>query len=110
MNNSATKYTKLTEGTKVYYTGDMANVDGAGVITKVNPPDRWYAVSYNIVLEDGRECLHIMPSNFGMGGGCRFQVMSEREAARAASIRAFATEQAARGSQQAIEWLAANPA
>ena len=50
-----TKYDNLTMGTEIYYTGDMANADGYGTITKVREPTRFAPVSYDIAMADARE-------------------------------------------------------
>lgn len=91
---STTNYANLEVGTEVYYTGDMANVDGVGKITTVEGPDRWQSRWYTVKLDDGREMRGVMPSNFGHPEklrGERFQVLSERkawQAERFAALRA----------------------
>lgn len=83
------KYENLQVGERVYYTGDMANVDGCGSITEVHGPDRFYARWYTVKLDDGRESRGIMPSNFGhpsKNRGERFQVLAERTAWREEQI------------------------
>lgn len=76
--------TKLTAGTEVFYTGDMANLEDYGVITAI-VSDKWYPVSYNIRLDDGREMRSILPQNFS-GAGRRFWVRSEHTAVRRAKF------------------------
>lgn len=75
-----TDATKLTAGTEVFYTGDMANLEDYGVITAI-VSNKWYPVSYDIRLDDGREMRRILPQNFG-GAGRRFWVRSEHTAMR----------------------------
>jgi hypothetical protein len=71
-------------GEGIYYTGDMANQSGFGVITAVTS-NRWAAVQYNMRLDDGREINAISPSNFS-GPGARFQTRKEYNALRQAAI------------------------
>ena len=40
-------------GQEIYYTGDMANRDGWGKITKVEPCE-WYKYKYTLEMADGR--------------------------------------------------------
>ena len=42
--------TDLTEGTRIYYTGDMANHPGVGTVVKVRLCD-WYGFTYDIVID-----------------------------------------------------------
>lgn len=66
----------LKEGQKIAFTGDAENIPGEGYIVRVRPPDRWQAVSYDVMLYDGREFLGVTPMSFGTGyGGHRFEVM-----------------------------------
>jgi hypothetical protein len=41
-------------GQRIYYTGDMANMDGFGTITEQHPGGRW-ADQITITMDDGRE-------------------------------------------------------
>lgn len=68
-------YKTLKIGTKVFYTGDQANIEGLGEIVEVKQ-DQWYPVFYKIALEDGRIWNHTMPSAFE-GSGKRFWVLEE---------------------------------
>lgn len=67
----------LKIGTKIHYTGDMANHSGEGEITAVKP-SKWYGETYDVTLEDGRVCAGLTASSFGplRLGNCsdRFQV------------------------------------
>jgi len=72
-------YTKLKIGTKIYYTGDMANPEGRGKIVRIT--HSFYPVEYWIKLTDGRLWEKVLPSNF-KGIGRRFWVEKEYEAER----------------------------
>ncbi len=72
---------KLEIGTRIYYTGDRANIEGEGAITVIHPHDKWGPESYNIALDDGRNLLGIYPSNFS-GPGKRFWLLDDWEADR----------------------------
>ena len=45
----------LVLGMRVYYTGDMANQDGEGLIVAVNPPTKFSGVTFDIDMDDGRQ-------------------------------------------------------
>ncbi len=81
-----TKYDNLTAGTEIYYTGDMANADGYGTITKVREPTRFAPVSYDIAMADGREMRGIYHHAFQPTIGRRFWLKTEHEAERAKRI------------------------
>ncbi len=53
----------LPIGSKVYYTGDMANHDGEGWVGSHMPASRFGSASLNIQLEDGRVFGGVFPSN-----------------------------------------------
>ena len=46
---------KLTIGTRVYYTGDIANDDGFGVVTEIMPATKYGPEVAVMHLDDGRE-------------------------------------------------------
>ncbi len=52
----------LPKGTRIYYGGDMANLDGFGTITK-NYSDKW-GYFLHIKMDDGRDFPSIRVSNF----------------------------------------------
>lgn len=81
-----TTYEQLTAGTKIYYTGDIANQSEFGEVTR-QYTDKW-GQWVDIVLDDGRECLGISPSNFN-GIGSRFQLRSEYDRERQEKIAAM---------------------
>lgn len=48
----------LEKGTKVYYKGDMANLEGYGkIIEKI---DNDYGIMYDVLLDDGRIFKRVM--------------------------------------------------
>ena len=64
----------LKEKTRIYYTGDMANDEGFGIIVK-SYQDKWGSF-YNILMDDGREMnrLHTIAfsETYKGHGGTRF--------------------------------------
>ena len=69
---------QLTLGQRIYYTGDMANQDGAGMVVAVNPPDRFaHAGTVDIALDDGREMRGLYPTMFDPSVGRRFWPLDE---------------------------------
>jgi hypothetical protein len=40
-------------GQRIYYTGDMANRSGWGIITNARPC-KWYSLNYMLEMQDGR--------------------------------------------------------
>ena len=81
-----TKYDNLPVGTEFYYTGDMANADGYGIIVKVRERTRFAPVSYDTKLEDGREQKGIYFQMFQPSVGRRFWLKTEHDAERAKRI------------------------
>lgn len=81
-------YTKMKVGTKIYYTGDRANIDGFGKITKVESSE-YYPVLYTIKMEDGRVLRSLTPVNFAPSVGRRFWPASEYEADRQTKLKAM---------------------
>lgn len=79
---------ELNQGTRIYYTGDMANIEDFGSIVKINPPSRFATHgTIDMKLDDGREINGIYPSAFDPGPGRRFMTEAENKANRAASIK-----------------------
>lgn len=77
---TTTTPTVPTIGTRVHYTGDMANVEGWGVCTEILL-NRW-GTTLTIEIE-AQPCeveeysvpartMKVSPSNFGTHAGCRF--------------------------------------
>ncbi len=67
---------ELTQGTRIYYSGDMANIEGFGHIRKVLL-SKW-GTNYNILMEDGRE-KNVSHSAFGpeYSGHCNPRFVTE---------------------------------
>jgi hypothetical protein len=80
-------------GRKVYYTGDMANMDGWGRITRVGWDSKWgYRAEIYISETDGdRQWRAIHTSNF-IGIGRRFQMETDYQRIRRERIAEFTKE------------------
>jgi hypothetical protein len=63
-------------GTKIYYTGDQANIPGEGEITEVRIIN--HKVIYSVDLNDGRH-WGITRSDFNSGVGQRFFLLEEHQ-------------------------------
>lgn len=89
---------KLTEGTAIYYGGDMANDDGFGTIIKIHPATRYGGEEVEIGMDDGRN-FTVSPLAFSetyLGhGGTNFVTKEAYDAWRLASLAQIA-EAAAR--------------
>ena len=79
--------TKLQPGTRIYYTGDMANSEDHGVITK-RYNDRW-GDFVDITLDDGREFRGVYVIAFEPGPGRRFMLEEEWQEQRNAAVNNF---------------------
>jgi hypothetical protein len=79
---------KLSLGTRIYYTGDMANADDAGTVVAVRPRDKFAPESYDIDLDDGRRFRGVYHTSFDAGSGRRFMPLSEWQKDRDDRIRA----------------------
>ena len=81
--------TELTEGTAIYYGGDMANNDGFGTIIKIHPATRYGGEQIQIGMDDGRN-FTVSPLAFSevyLGhGGTRFVTKEAYDAWRNANI------------------------
>lgn len=73
--------TKLSIGTGVFYTGDMANAEGMGSIT-AEPQPGWFTISMN----DGREFRMVPAISFNAAPGRRFWPAQERHDFRQAQL------------------------
>jgi hypothetical protein len=73
-------------GTEIYYTGDVANQPGFGVITALNRDSQW-GDSYDFTLEDGREikgiATHSLGDKYEGHGGTRFVIRAAYDDYRA---------------------------
>lgn len=81
-------------GTEIWYTGDVCNQSGKGVVSA----HRHFSDgtgAMDIRLEDGREINAIHMSNFGSHPGRRFWTWADYAADRAAKIEAMRAEFAA---------------
>lgn len=80
---------QLEKGTRIYYTGDMANNEDFGTIVKVENHSRW-GVSVDIKLDDGRDIRRLSPLAFSpeyLGhGGTRFVTVAAYNAYRRAQF------------------------
>jgi major membrane immunogen (membrane-anchored lipoprotein) len=75
---------EIKEGTKIYYTGDMANEGAYGVIVK-DYQDKW-GEFFNIELEDGRKINALHQIAFAPGCGRRFMSFAEYQDERQKKI------------------------
>lgn len=96
---------RLTVGTRIYYTGDMANLPANGVITRV-----WSSKFYSLLVDikwDPEECnfgetvqksddIGLTVASFVSGPGTRFYFEDEWEAERRRAITEFDSQIAAR--------------
>ena len=71
-------YNNMPTGTRFYYTGDMANIEGEGSISRVINSPRW-GISYDLVFDDGRLSRGVLPLSFEPGSGRRFWPLDEWE-------------------------------
>jgi hypothetical protein len=77
----------LSAGEKIYYSGDVANVDGFGEIVLVDSSGR-FGTQIKIKMDDGRS-FWISPASFVPGPGRRFMLKSEADKIRAEKIAEF---------------------
>ena len=89
-------YEKMQTGQKVFYTGDMANAPAYGTIIKVNPPNKFYDISFDIELisettnkKQLQKC--VLPVQFAPSAGRRFWPLEEYELDRQTKINEFNT-------------------
>jgi len=76
----------LTVGQRIYYTGDMANIEDEGRIVRMRPADRLAPESYDVKLNDGRIFRGVYHLSFDPGPGRRFWPLDEWEAQRKARL------------------------
>jgi hypothetical protein len=83
-------------GTRIYYTGDMANQDGFGEIIAVHGPDRWYSGNcYDIRMEDGRLWKRVMD--------CQIQTKDRRPGERFMTVEVYQADRQARIAQMVAD-------
>ena len=72
---------RFSPGTKIYYTGDMANCPSAGIITKYRVATKYTPEAVDIRFDDERfegdtKNARMIPIvGFGTGAGCRFRIL-----------------------------------
>ena len=77
------EWSQLQAGTRIYYTGDMANCPDFGTITKRQPIDpRWNYKQVDVALDDGRKWRGVMLAGFQPSPGKRWWLESDYEADR----------------------------
>ena len=64
-------------GDRIYYTGDMANIEDKGTIFKIRPATKYGPLSYDIRLDDGREFLGVYDLSFQPSIGRRFWLLTD---------------------------------
>lgn len=85
-----TQWEALQEGVRIYYTGDMANQSGNGVITLRRPIDpRWKYKQVDIAMDDGRTMRGIGIESFQPAPGRRFWLEMDWQADRERRIAEF---------------------
>ena len=82
--------TDLTAGTRIFYTGDRANMEGVFVVVRQNVND-FYGI--DVDLREVGDCygdapreMNLTPCAFSRGPGCRFFLYETWAAERAAKI------------------------
>jgi len=76
----------MKTGTRIYYTGDMANVSDFGAITRIIEADKFAPLRYDIKMDDGRVFRQVYDLSFAPGAGRRFMTEAEYLADRAIKI------------------------
>jgi hypothetical protein len=66
---------EVKEGTRIYYSGDMANCGDFGVVKRAYS-DKWGAF-FDIHLDDGRSIKGLHQISFNPGPGRRFMAFAE---------------------------------
>ncbi len=91
MSENAEKY---KVGTRIYYTGDMANRESAGTITRFHPPGRFNPEAVDIEYDEERfegdterSSRMVYLLGFKPGPGRRFLLLEEYEANRDKAIK-----------------------
>jgi len=80
----------IKEGSKIFYTGDQANVEGNFVVAKIQPCE-FYKFKVKLQEEDGGEdrTFNLSPANFDSGIGRRFKPMELTARRRNEVIKKF---------------------
>ncbi len=87
--NTSNDINKLiyTPGTRIFYTGDMANSEDYGVIISYTPPGKW-SDNIKVRLDDGR-IFNISSPSFSPGPGRRFWLADDWDTDKQKRINAF---------------------
>lgn len=83
-----------TVGTRIHYTGDMANSESFGVVTKVLENDKYNYNQIEITFDDERfegdtKKATVCLSGFSNGPGCRFSLEREWKANQQATLARY---------------------
>lgn len=84
-NTTNARGNEMNVGTRIYYTGDVANNHGFGEIIEVIPPGKWQG-QFVILMDDFRKLITVTDSAFTPGPGRRFWLESEWMAKREKEI------------------------
>lgn len=96
MSNDEFSKRGIAVGTRIYYTGDAANLPDFGTVMRINPPCRFApSGTVDIRLDDGREFRGIYPSYFDPAPGRRFMTEAEYRKDRQTRIEAMQRDFAA---------------
>jgi len=76
-------------GTRIYYTGDQANIEDYGTVTKFNDPTKYSPQTVDIKLDDGRVFKMIYLSAFTNGPGQRFYLATDWDRIKKDRLEAF---------------------
>ena len=76
-------------GTRIYYTGDMANIEDYGTITKFHEPTKYAPQRMDIELDDGRIFPQIYCTHFLPGVGRRFWLADDYKKEQDKKIEKF---------------------
>jgi len=65
---------EIREGSRIYYTGDVANIEGNFIVAKIEPCN-WYKFKIILKEEEGgkNRTFTLTPTNFNSGPGRRFK-------------------------------------
>ena len=74
-------------GEHIFYTGDMANLEGWGAISDIKD-DEW-GLRYTVTLKDGRVCRELYPAMFEKSSGQRFKTENHVKQEQAERLRRF---------------------
>ena len=91
------EWSQLFEGVRIYYTGDMANQSGFGVIEKRRISERFGYRQVDIKMDDGRTMPGIHDASFQPSPGRRFWLEADWQADRQKRIDRLAQAWPARG-------------